>query len=140
MPTDSYHAPTGFRLRDFRVEDLAALTDVLNATYPDEPTTLDEQEHSERTYPQDNPRLRFVVENEAGELVGFGQCLKPFWLDGAIAGLAGRCWHGSRDSPSRKARNASMRRTAGKTSPTRSASWNAPGMPTSGCGSSRSSN
>ena len=81
MTTDTLHAPGGFRLRDFRVEDLAALTDVLNATYPDEPTTLAEQEHGERTYPTDNPRLRFAVENEAGEFVGFGQCMKPFWLD-----------------------------------------------------------
>jgi mycothiol synthase len=81
MSTDAVHMPGGFRLRGFRVEDLAALTDVLNATYPDEPTTLDEQEHGERVYPADNPRVRFAAETEIGEFVGFGQCMKPFRLD-----------------------------------------------------------
>jgi GNAT superfamily N-acetyltransferase len=71
----------GFHLRDFRAEDLVALTDVLNATYPDEPTTLEEQEHWERVYPADNPRLRFTAETEAGEFIGMGQCQNPYWLD-----------------------------------------------------------
>jgi GNAT superfamily N-acetyltransferase len=83
MTTDTLHTPGGFRLRDFRVEDLPAVTDVLNATYPDEPTTLEEQEHWERIYPQDNPRLRFAAETEAGAFVGFGQCMNPFFLEAA---------------------------------------------------------
>jgi len=81
MPTNTLHTQGGFRLRDFRVEDLAALTDLYNATYPDEPRTVAELEHWERIYPQDNPRLRFAAETEAGEFVGFGECMKPFWLD-----------------------------------------------------------
>jgi GNAT superfamily N-acetyltransferase len=71
----------GFRLREFRGEDLVPLTDVLNATYPDEPTTVEEQEHWEKIYPLDNPRLRFVVETEAGEFIGMGLCQNPYWLE-----------------------------------------------------------
>jgi GNAT superfamily N-acetyltransferase len=81
VTADTRHTPGGFRLRDFRIEDLAALTDALNATYPDEPTTLEEQEHWERVYPADNPRLRLSAESEAGEFIGMGQCQNPFWLD-----------------------------------------------------------
>jgi GNAT superfamily N-acetyltransferase len=81
MTSDTLHASGGFHLREFRVEDLVAVTYVLNATYPDEPTTLEEQEHWERVYPADNPRLRLAVETEAGKFVGFGQCMKPYWLD-----------------------------------------------------------
>jgi mycothiol synthase len=81
MTADTPHTPGGFRLRDFRLEDLATVTGVLNATYPDEPTTLAEQEHWERTYPRDNPRLRFSAETEDGQFVGFGQCMNPFWLE-----------------------------------------------------------
>jgi GNAT superfamily N-acetyltransferase len=79
--TNRLSPPADFRLREFRPDDLAQLTAVLNATYPDEPTTLEEQEHWERVYPADNPRLRLAVETESGAFVGFGQCMKPYWLD-----------------------------------------------------------
>jgi GNAT superfamily N-acetyltransferase len=81
MTADTNLTPAGIHLRDFRVADLAALTVVYNETYPDEPTTLEEQEHWERSYPPDNPRLRFAAETAEGEFVGFGQCMKPFWLE-----------------------------------------------------------
>jgi len=71
----------GWRLRDFRWDDIPALVEIALLIYPDEPTTVAQYEHWERTYPKDNPRLRYVVETDAGQVVASGACLRPFWLD-----------------------------------------------------------
>lgn len=70
----------GIRLRDHHPEDIPALVEVVNQTYPDEPTTVEQEEHWERIYPKDNPRLRFVAETAAGEFAGLGDCMRPYWL------------------------------------------------------------
>jgi hypothetical protein len=145
MITGTLHTLGGFRLRELCTEDLIGLADVLNATYPDEPTTLAEQEHWERVYPQDNPRLRFAAETEAGEFIGFGQCVKPFWRfapgvytiyaasvrAGATAASAGRSWRAWSHSLARKAPRAFALPIAGRTSPARSTSWSTTGTPPS---------
>ncbi len=69
-----------FRLRDFTVEDIPYEVAILNRTYPDEPMTVEMVEHWERTYPQDNPRLRYVVEWEDGQVVAFGSCIHPIGM------------------------------------------------------------
>jgi RimJ/RimL family protein N-acetyltransferase len=78
-----------FRLRDFTVEDIPHETMIHNRTYPDEPVTVEMVEHWERTYPQDNPRLRYVVEWEDDQVVASGSCMHPigmttpgaYWVD-----------------------------------------------------------
>ncbi len=74
-------ADQDIRLREFRSDDIPTLVDVLNRTYPDRPTTVENEEHFEKVYPQDNPRLRFAVEALDGRFVGMGACLKPFWMN-----------------------------------------------------------
>ena len=69
----------GIHFRDFRPDDIPALVEVINQTFPDEPNTVAQEEHWEKIYPADNPRLRIVVEAEDGQFVGLGNCLKPFW-------------------------------------------------------------
>lgn len=69
-----------FRLREFRIDDIPAFTDIINRTFTDEPTTVESVEHWERIYPTDNPRLRYCVEWEDGRMVAMGTCLKPFWM------------------------------------------------------------
>jgi len=69
----------GIHFRDFRPDDIPALVEVINRTFPDEPTTVAQEEHWERIYPQGNPRRRVVVEAGDGQFVGLGNCLKPFW-------------------------------------------------------------
>ena len=59
-------AELGIRFRDFRPEDIPALVEVSNRTYPDEPTTVAQEEHWERIYPEGNPRRRIVAETAAG--------------------------------------------------------------------------
>ena len=45
----------GVRLRDFRLEDISATVDIGNRTWPDDPSTIEEEEYYEKSYPQDNP-------------------------------------------------------------------------------------
>ena len=49
-------------LRDFQLSDIPALVDLLNDTYPDEPTTVENEMHWKQTYPQGNSRLQLAVE------------------------------------------------------------------------------
>ncbi|HLF28801.1 MAG TPA: GNAT family N-acetyltransferase [Anaerolineae bacterium] len=69
------------RFREFRFEDIPALVDLLNQTFPDTPTTVETEAHFEKSYPPDNPRLRFAVETNEGRFIGMGACLKPFWVN-----------------------------------------------------------
>ncbi len=69
------------RLRDFRMEDIPALVEIFNRTWVDEPSTVAQEEHWERSYPKDNPRLRYAVETGAGRFIGLGNCMRPFWMD-----------------------------------------------------------
>ena len=73
-------AELGLRLRDFRLEDIPATVEIGNRTWPDDPTTVEEEEYNEKTYPPDNPRLRLVVEDAAGKFLGMGVCMRPFWM------------------------------------------------------------
>ncbi len=75
--------PPGYLLREFRWEDLPALTAVFNLIYPDEPVTLEQMEHWERAYPADNPRRRYVVQDADGQAVGQGSCEWPMWMKAA---------------------------------------------------------
>ncbi len=68
-----------YYLRDFSDQDIPTLVAILNAIWPDEPTTVAQQEHWERTYPADNPRLRRVAVAENGQVLGYGECQRPFW-------------------------------------------------------------
>ncbi len=69
-----------FLLRDFKSTDIPALVSVGNRTYADTPTTVEQEEFWEKSYPADNPRLRFVVETTGGAVVGQGSCMFPFWM------------------------------------------------------------
>ena len=69
-----------FHFREFRWEDIPAIVDIGNLTWPDDPNTVEKEEYDERTYPADNPRLRVAVENAAGQFIGLGVCLRPFWM------------------------------------------------------------
>lgn len=77
--TDPF-AKIGVRLRDFRLEDIPDMVDISNRTWPDDPSTVEEEEYNEKTYPPDNPRLRLVIENAGGKFIGMGVCLRPFWM------------------------------------------------------------
>src|SRR5512147_2473289 len=70
-------AAQSIRFRDFRFEDIPALIDIRNRDQPDEPRTVERQEYFEKTYPADNPRLRYAVENAAGKFIGMGACEHP---------------------------------------------------------------
>ena len=70
-----------FSLRAFEPRDIAPLTTIFNRIYPDEPSTLAQNEHWEQTYPADNPRLRRIAETAVGQVVGYGECQRPFWSD-----------------------------------------------------------
>jgi RimJ/RimL family protein N-acetyltransferase len=72
---------TGFTLREFRTTDIPALVEIGNKTFPDTTTTVEQEEHWEKTYPEGNPRLRFTVETTGGEIVGSGSCMYPFWMN-----------------------------------------------------------
>jgi GNAT superfamily N-acetyltransferase len=74
-------SPVKFTLREFEKRDIASLTTIFNNIYPDEPSTLEQNEHWEATYPADNPRQRRVAETDAGQVVGYGECQRPFWSD-----------------------------------------------------------
>lgn len=71
---------TDFILRDFQITDIPALTAISNRSYPDTPMTVEEAEHWEKSYPADNPRLRLTVETPAGQIVGNGESMFPFWM------------------------------------------------------------
>lgn len=88
-----------FRLRDYRPEtDIPALVALFNLEYPDEPTTIEQEEHDERSYPAHNPRLRYAVETADGQFIGFGVCLFPFWMDAPgvyeVYGVVHPLWRG----------------------------------------------
>jgi RimJ/RimL family protein N-acetyltransferase len=68
------------RLREFRWADIPALVEILNRIYPDEPTTVAQEEHWEKSYPADNPRRRYAVETEDGRFIGVGDCMRPYWM------------------------------------------------------------
>lgn len=78
-----------FHLRDFSLDDIPQMTVIHNRTYPDEPITVEMMEHRESTYPQDNPRLRYVAEWQDGQAVAAGSCMHPigmttpgaYWVD-----------------------------------------------------------
>ena len=74
-------ADQGIRLREYRREDIPAMVDISNRTWPDDPTTIENEEYFEKTYPPDNPRLRYAVENSRGQFIGAGTCLLPFWIE-----------------------------------------------------------
>ena len=71
----------GIHFRDFRPDDIPALVEVTNRTFPDEPTTVEQEEHWEHIYPQGNPRRRIVAEAATEEFVGVGDCMRPYWLN-----------------------------------------------------------
>jgi mycothiol synthase len=68
-----------FHLRDFTSQDIAPFSAILTAIWPDEPNTVEQMEHWERTYPADNPRFRRVAALDDGQMVGFGECQRPYW-------------------------------------------------------------
>ena len=68
------------RLREFCWEDIPAMVDISNRTWPDDPTAIENEEYFEKTYPPDNPRLRYAVENSLEQFIGAGTCLLPFWI------------------------------------------------------------
>ena len=70
-----------WQVREYTPADIPANVELSNLEYSDEPTTLEQEEHWERSYPQGNPRLRLAVDDEANRLIGIGATLKPFWAD-----------------------------------------------------------
>lgn len=74
-------AKAGLHLREFCWEDIPAQVAIRNRIFPDMPQTVESVQHFEQTYPPDNPRRRYAVENAAGTFVGLGVCDVPFWLD-----------------------------------------------------------
>ena len=70
-----------FYIRPFEPPDIAPFTQIINAIYPDEPTTVAQNEHWETSYPADNPRFRRVATTDTGAVVGYGECQYPFWSD-----------------------------------------------------------
>lgn len=88
-----------FHLRDYRPdEDIPALVELFNLEYSDEPSTVEQEEHDERSYPADNPRLRFAVETDDGQFIGFGVCIFPFWMEAPgvyeLFGVVHPAWRG----------------------------------------------
>ncbi len=70
---------THYHFRDFTDQDIPALCAIMNAIWPDEPVSVEQMEHEERAYPADNPRLRAVAATDDGQMLGFGECQRPFW-------------------------------------------------------------
>lgn len=68
-----------YHLRDFTSQDIAPFSAILTAIWPDEPNTVEQMAHWERTYPADNPRFRRVAALEDGQMVGYGECQRPYW-------------------------------------------------------------
>lgn len=73
------HSSAQFYLREFESRDIPSLTAIYNNIYPDEPSTVQQHEHWEQTYPAGNPRVRQTAETAAGQVVGYGECQRPFW-------------------------------------------------------------
>ena len=67
--------PRPFHLREYCLDDIPAFTNIINRTFPDEPTTVENMEHWERIYPKNNPRLRYSVEWEDGHTVAVAHAL-----------------------------------------------------------------
>ena len=88
------HSPVSrpFQIRDFSPEDIPDFVEAINLVYPDEPTTIEQMEYWESSYPKDNPRLRAVAESQDGKTIGFAACFESV-LDGdagrVLAGDAG---------------------------------------------------
>jgi ribosomal protein S18 acetylase RimI-like enzyme len=74
---NAHLAAPGIRFREFRWEDIPALVDIRNRTQPDDPRTVEHQEYFEKTYPADNPRLRYAVVNADEKFIGVGACEQP---------------------------------------------------------------
>lgn len=74
-------AAQGIQIREFQWEDIPAQVRIRNRLFPDTPQAVESVEHFEHTYPPDNPRCRYAVNNAAGTLVGLGVCDVPVWLD-----------------------------------------------------------
>lgn len=70
---------TGRRVREYTAADIPSFVELANLEYADEPTTVEQETHWERSYPPGNPRLRLAVEDDAGRFIGMGVTLKPFW-------------------------------------------------------------
>jgi GNAT superfamily N-acetyltransferase len=68
-----------WQVREYTRGDIPSFVEILNLEYPDEPSTVEQEEHWDSIYPQDNPRLRLAVDDQAGRLVGCGSTVKPFW-------------------------------------------------------------
>ncbi len=75
-----YLADLGIRFRDFRWEDIPALVDIRLRTMPDHPSSQERLEYFEKTYPADNPRLRYIVEKTGGKCIGQGTCERPTFI------------------------------------------------------------
>ena len=73
------HLPDQVQLRPYTRQDIPPLVTIFNAIYPDEPVTVEQQEHWESTYPAGNPRVQQIAETAAGQIVGYGECQFPFW-------------------------------------------------------------
>jgi mycothiol synthase len=74
---NAHLAAQGIRFREFRWEDIPALVDIRNRTQPDDPRTVERQEYFEKTYPADNPRLRYAVVKADEKFIGTGACEQP---------------------------------------------------------------
>ncbi len=74
-----------WRFREYRAADIPALVEIYNVEFADEPTTVQQEQYWEASYPKDNPRLRLAVEDASGAFLGLGVCEKPFW--GIIPGV-----------------------------------------------------
>ena len=77
---DEHLSAQGVRFREFRWEDIPALVDIRTRTWPDNPGSREHMEYFEKTYPADNPRLRYVVERSDGKCIGQGTCERPFFI------------------------------------------------------------
>jgi ribosomal protein S18 acetylase RimI-like enzyme len=74
-------AAQGIQFREFRWDDIPALVDIRKRTTPDNPVSPERLEYFERTYPADNPRLRYVVGRSDGKCIGQGACDHPIGFD-----------------------------------------------------------
>ena len=71
-----------FQIRPGTPADLPALVDLQNAVYPDLTTTVELQEHRERTRRPEMPFMRLVAERDGGP-VGAAEYSRPEWLTGS---------------------------------------------------------
>jgi mycothiol synthase len=78
---DELLAAQGIRFREFRGEDIPALVEIRTRTTPDNPGSQERMEYFEKTYPADNPRLRYIAENAAGKCIGQGTCERSTFIN-----------------------------------------------------------